>query len=411
MEISDLSHRGSLQVNAWVDDAHGGNSTHSNNYSRAFSVHEQVIVNIEILSDTWFTKGTHIHRFEVDNAVVLSNQLHSINSTKRINGKTYSQQIWEVVVYPLQSGEFLIPSITIELEIKNISGSSGKNAHENKNNKEKNSNVSGFIQTEPIRFSANKQSAFMFEPHLWLTADNVDVSQQITVVSSSEDREQLHINVGDSITRTITLTASNTNSMLLPELVNCDDFPYTTDYVKCFVQSSQINETRIRGVNKTTKVEAITYVVKEAGEFTLPEVVLFVWEPENQEIKSLKLDSANYRIKYTLGSWIKAYLHELLVAVACVLLILIMMKKLVVYYSSRKSPLLFRFLLSLVKKEVVDSENIVYERFLTKYGQYRLFTQGKELDDTSIHRRYKKLSKVTLFNSRYLINLWCRITR
>ncbi|MDN3617749.1 BatD family protein [Vibrio gallaecicus] len=122
MEISDLSHRGSLQVNAWVDDAHGGNSTHSNNYSRAFSVHEQVTVNIEILSDTWFTKGTHIHRFEVDNAVVLSNQLHSINSTKRLNGKTYSQQIWEVVVYPLQSGEFLIPSITIELEIKTSAG-------------------------------------------------------------------------------------------------------------------------------------------------------------------------------------------------------------------------------------------------------------------------------------------------
>ena len=106
-KLASLYDQGNVRLNVWLSHVSSG-----------IAVHEQVTLNIEVMTDTWFTKGTKVHRIEVDNAVVLPMSSFAVNSTERIDGKVYSKQLWEIVLYPLHSGEYQIPPVALEIGVK-----------------------------------------------------------------------------------------------------------------------------------------------------------------------------------------------------------------------------------------------------------------------------------------------------
>ena len=246
-KLASLYEQGSVKLNAWL--------THA---SSNISVHEQITLNIEVMTDTWFTKGTKIHRVEIDNAVVLPVSSFAVNSTERIDGKVYSKQLWEIVLYPLQSGDYQIPPVALEIGVKQ-----GRN------------NIEGVLLTKALSFNAHKPSANMTADYKWLTGTEANLREKWTLVSQSGSSQELEkkLSVGDSITREVTLSAHDTISALLPESTTLPDTLASQFLV--YPESTQYLDDEQRGVRLAQRVERVTYIVNQSGRVTLPAVRVF----------------------------------------------------------------------------------------------------------------------------------------
>ncbi|MGF1694124.1 BatD family protein [Vibrio lamellibrachiae] len=383
--MSELQEQGKVSIKTWVSGD-----------IESISTHEQVIVNIEVSTDTWFTKGTRIHRIEVDDALVINRSSFAINSTERINGKTYSKQLWEIVLYPLVSGEYRIPPVTVELEVKN-----GKDK------------VSGQLTTSPLRFRTHKPMAQMTKSHHWVTATVLEVTDRWEVIrsASNEVTEESSVRVGDSLKRVITTTANDTSIMLLPDLLQ--EPVLMIDSLAFYPQAAKNEEHQVRGERYSKKVETAIYIVKQAGRITLPPIDVYWWNPDTKSNTKVILEEQTWQVTHTFSSWISLYKSIIISSVLLVLLITVSLFKVYRYYKSRSLPRWVRTLIAIKRNLLPNFESVLYERLLIKYDRYRLI-DGNKLAGTSdneeikiVHQRYKRNETEDL--SRYqLINIWIR---
>ncbi|MCK6263476.1 BatD family protein [Vibrio sp. ZSDE26] len=395
--INELNAEGRVKLTAWLS-----------NGVESVALHEQVVINIEVATDTWFTKGTRVHRIEVDNALVVNRSAFAINSTERINGKTYSKQLWEIVLYPLESGEYRVPPITVELEVKNDR-----------------QNVSGLLTTIPLTFEAHKPIPYMVESHHWITASELEITEEWQVIHANQGEstdtgllkraldKEVTLSVGDSLKRVVTTTATDTSTMLLPDLLNMPKG--MDDRLTFYRHATQHEDREIRGERYSKKVESATYIVDQAGEITLPSVDIYWWNPNSSNNKKMTIQKSVWLVSHTYLSLIDSYKHTILMATLFLGLCCYLFYRVGKYYKEHPLPRWFRALLTLNNKSESKFETILYEIKLVKFGQYRLLShashsKGTTYDDLKVvHERHNRKGKSKL--SRFTrIKIWISLT-
>lgn len=90
--------------------------------------------------------------------------------------------------------------------------------------------------------------------------------------------------VGDAVTRTITVTADNTASILLPEIV----IP-SLEGIATYPASPILEDIDHRGTITATRIDTVTIILEKEGEYTLPEVVVPWWSPDNRQLNMATL--------------------------------------------------------------------------------------------------------------------------
>ena len=140
---------------------------------------------IEIATDTWFTGGTRISPPEVPGLVILQNEQFASNATEVRNGTTWVTQRWTIDVFPQWEGEHTIQPA--RLRIKTRSGD-GKD-------------IEGDLFTPLIKLNAVLPSALIGIEH-WVAAPEF-------VVVQSLDGNPEALQVGDALTRTVTIDATD----------------------------------------------------------------------------------------------------------------------------------------------------------------------------------------------------------
>ncbi|MEZ9417534.1 hypothetical protein AB4189_25760, partial [Vibrio sp. 10N.286.49.E1] len=89
-----------------------------------------------VATPRWFTGGTRIGGIEIPNVIAKQRNQLATNYTERVGSITWSRQRWEVTLYPMTSGEFVIPTLPVRVQVSAPDGS----------------NVGGTLYTQPIKF-------------------------------------------------------------------------------------------------------------------------------------------------------------------------------------------------------------------------------------------------------------------
>lgn len=307
-DIYDLQKSGDVELVAWVGEKPKSGDKIT---PVKVSVNEQVILTIEVATPRWLTGGTRIGSIEIPNVIAKQRNQLATNYTERVGGTTWSRQRWEVTLYPMTSSEFVIPTVPVRIQVSAPDGS----------------NVGGTLYTQPIKFEASLPSGLLSDESPWFSATDVDVEQQWQ--RSSED-----LKVGDAVTRTVTIKAKDSLSVLLPNVLANE----STQQYQAYPQPNRLDDTQERGDYRSSRLEETVYVIQQGGEFTLPEFSFQWWDSKNQRLESVVIKGEVFEAKHTLQSFIKAYMSVFivvgLVLLACIALIVVVKR----YYTNRPTP-------------------------------------------------------------------------
>ncbi|MGF1744440.1 BatD family protein [Vibrio minamisatsumaniensis] len=307
-DIFDLQKSGDVELIAWIGEKPKSGEKIT---PTKVSVNEQVILNIEVATPRWLTGGTRIGSIEIPNVIAKQRNQLATNYTERVDGTTWSRQRWEVTLYPMISGEFVIPTIPVRIQVSAPGGS----------------NVGGTLYTQPIQFEASLPSGLLDNETPWFSATDVNVEQQW-------QRSSENLKVGDAITRTITIKAKDSLSVLLPDVLTNE----STQQFQAYPQPNRLDDTQQRGDYRSSRVEETVYVIQQGGEFTLPEFSFQWWDSKNQRLENVVIKSEVFEAKHTVQSFIKAYMSVFIMVgfalLACIALIVAVKR----YYTNRPTP-------------------------------------------------------------------------
>ncbi|BDR16155.1 hypothetical protein VspSTUT11_41310 [Vibrio sp. STUT-A11] len=307
-DIQDLQRSHNVEIKAWVGKAP---SEDEKSTSPNFSVNEQVILTIEVATPRWFTGGTRIGSVEIPDVIAKQRNQLATNFTERKGGQTWSRQRWEVTLYPQVSGDFVVPPIAVGVQ---VSAPDGKN-------------VSGILYTQPVQFSASLPSGLLSDSSQWFAATHVDVNQEWE--TSSEP-----LKVGDAITRKITITAQDSLSVLLPDLLKGK----STNRYQVYPQPHRLTDTQTRGDYQSTRTEESVYVIQQGGELSLPAYEFQWWNSQTKQLESIVIEGQSFQAKHTLKSFVKAYFVWIVSLIVIVVLSIVLFLAIKRYYRSRPIP-------------------------------------------------------------------------
>ena len=239
-----------LQLRVWIDPAAGP------------VVSQQINLYIELATRQWFTGGTRIEAFEIDDAVVLRREQFAVNSTRIQDQQTWTVQLWALTLYPQRAGDYVIPQIKLEASVADENGEPSQR----------------WLSTESIMFSAVTPGPVQAE--LGSSSEAFWVASTRLEVKESYDKASSELKVGDAIRRVIEFRSENIAAMMLPVL-QFDSTPGLAIYQDPAKIEDKVN----RGVYLASRTQVVTYVVEKAGYYILPRFEVFWWNLTNQSLQ------------------------------------------------------------------------------------------------------------------------------
>ncbi|MBE7215941.1 BatD family protein [Shewanella benthica] len=324
---------------------------------------EQLDLYIKVATDHWFSGGTFISAFDIPNTLVMRRKKLANNYTERRNGQTWSIQEWQLSLYPQATGEYQIPAIPVTLHVVDKPGQ----------------NVSGTLLTQPIKFTVSLPTAQMTSDRQWISAPALTLEQSWSV------EPERPLNVGDAITRTITMTGEDTTAMLFPE------FPLaTSDKLQSYQGAGAVKDSQNRGDFYATKTWEQTYIVQTNGEIELPEVSVLWWNTQSKQFTELELSSANWQVSHTPQSFIKAYAWVLIVILAIGFGLVKLLTEFIVRYQRESLPTWVMFVIANLAGKQPRINQYIYRRQFEAANKHRLREDGSVLTE-----RYQADNKST----------------
>ncbi|MGF1686511.1 BatD family protein [Photobacterium japonica] len=342
--VHAASDKTGVRVKAWVGDE---------NEKAAFSVNEQVILSIDVSTPRWFTGGTRIGRVDIPNVIAKQRNQLATNYTTREQGQTWSHQRWEITLYPQQSGQFTIPPIAVNAQ---VSGEDGKS-------------VRGTVQTAPVTFDARLPSGLLTQDSIWFTASQADVSQ--TWQSSTET-----LHVGDAVTRTITITAKDSLSVLLPDLMAADTggdhVAASSRNYQAYAQPHQLSDTQTRGDYQSSRTEQTVYILQMGGDIQFPDYTFYWWDTQHQTLQTETVAGKSFHIAHTWRSWLAYYWPILASVIFTLLVLVVILWALRRYFQTHPKPERWQLWQRLRKGQWVQARTLIYRRLRLNAGEVEI---------------------------------------
>lgn len=320
--MQELVDNHEIRLKSWLS-SETTNSDKKND--TALSINQSVILFIDISTPRWFTDGTVIENISIPNILAQQRNLQATNYSQMEGDQTWSHQRWEIPLFPQQTGQFMVPSIGIKIT---VSVATGKN-------------VQGVLFTQPHRFSAQRPTAKMINSEAWVVAPNANLTQHWQYSTSQSNKKgkqdkskKPQLTVGDAITRTLTLNASDSLAMLLPTLIP----NLKNSAIQRYTDPEQLKDNNNRGQHTAVRKESETYILQQGGEITLPDITIPFWNTTTQRSEQLIVHGQTIYIKHTLISWLKAYSFTLFFILFMFVSSLFLFNKLKHYYQSHAYP-------------------------------------------------------------------------
>jgi hypothetical protein len=233
---------------------------------------QQVNLQIEIATDKWFSGGTKIGGIEVRDAIVLQREMFAMNSSRQEGDRNWTVQQWTLFVYPQRGGKFEIPQIPLRLSI------AGEDLE----------TIVGELNTRPLSFVAALPEPILenqLDKTGWIATTRFDVKE-------SFDKPFDDLKPGDAITRQISMSADDLPAMMLPIIAE-DGIQGMAVYRK----PPRLTDKSNRGIFIAERIQVLTYLFENPGEYQLPQQTFYWWNLESQSLESIDLDAKTLEVR------------------------------------------------------------------------------------------------------------------
>ncbi len=224
-------------------------------------VGEQVQLQVDVLTDSWFTAAASLPPLQLAGARVQAPDSESEHVNQVIEGKTFNGMRYRYRITPAVAQAFNIPALTVQSQPGQASALLS-------------------AQTAPLSFQATQPPGF--EPgETVLVADGLRLTQAVSTTP---------LKIGDTFTRTLTLQADNTPGLSLPP-------PDQAQVIglRCYPQSPVIsNLDDGRGnISGGQRIDRHVYRVEQAGHFQLPAISVKWWDSRNHRLQITRVPEIN----------------------------------------------------------------------------------------------------------------------
>ncbi|MBU2711356.1 BatD family protein [Zooshikella harenae] len=245
-------------------------------------VQGQALLTVQIFHSVPFYSGSQITELDIPEAIV--KQVGDPRSFERIiNGKRFRVIEVQYAIFPQKSGEITIPQQTF---------TATKVFRQQPFDRFFNSTLGKPVQVNsaPINLSVLPTPKDYPKKQPWLPASDITLKEKW-----SGEREQLQ--VGDSITRTITVTADGMSSAQLPPLPTLD-IPGLKTYPDQTKTEDHATANGIVG----RRQESVAIVPTKPGTYNLPAIKYTWFDTAQQRIRTAKLPARTLQVIAAPGS-------------------------------------------------------------------------------------------------------------
>ena len=229
---------------------------------------EPITIVVDVLTNRWFAGGTRLQRIEIDQAIIMPSSELAINGIEKINRETWAVQSREITLYALAGGLYELPPIGIEVSV----------------NTEQHGVVSGLMHTDGLNFTVTI-------PDELAGIDEYIVSSELSINIEDSFNNQETFELGNAVTRRIEVKAKDIPGMMIPEFSTS---PITG--VSIYHQPAQVSDDANRGSITGTRIESTTYIFEQAGNFVIPERIIYWWDKNYRILKQATIPEVSWKV-------------------------------------------------------------------------------------------------------------------
>lgn len=218
---------------------------------------EKVGFYIKLLSPSVFAGSPRFELPSLTTGLLYQVQARPVLGTENRDGQSYTSQLYEIWFFPKQSGEITVPEITVTFSTSST-GTSGEKQYTQK--------------TSPFNINVKPIPGVSADEYLIVT-DDLEVTQ--TWKPEVKEGE-----VGDAVTRTISMRAKNMAAIFLPEIETPD-----IKGVSIYRDAPLVNDRNQRGEATADRRDVITYVFEAEGEYTIPNITITWWDSASNKVR------------------------------------------------------------------------------------------------------------------------------
>jgi hypothetical protein len=240
-------------------------------------VGQQLEFRVDVFVDTWFAQAPQFPDLQVEDAIALLPASSSINLNQRIDGKSYVGQRRTYFVFPQLPGRYELPPISVQVTP----------AQPGMANPEPVS-----LSTEPISFLA------LLPPELATQSENpilatpeLEINTQLATPNGSNSAHLIKLHRGETLERTITLTATDTLASILPAIAIKE-----IDGLSAYPDPPKLINRFERGEFTASRTEHIFYIAEQPGNYSLPAQSIVWWNTRTQSLQTEVIPAVEIRV-------------------------------------------------------------------------------------------------------------------
>ncbi len=230
-------------------------------------VDQPVRLVVSIYVPNYFTGSPDFPEFEMENAIVVLPQDRPENSNTEVNGVRYAGITETYVLYPQQAGEFHLPPAQVTVP---YAAAPPKTT------------------TASVRFPA-----LSFRAEVPAAARDLDYFLPTTSLTVQQrwSSPLQGVRAGDSIERTITVTATKMQAMLIPPLPM--DPP---DGIRLYPEEPVVQDQKTSRGDFVygRRIQAAKYFIQREGDYTLPPIELKWWNLSTHRLVTATLPAVHF---------------------------------------------------------------------------------------------------------------------
>ena len=231
---------------------------------------QQLLVTVRVVHAVNLNRGASLEAPEIPDAVVRELGEHSYEKT--VDGRRFGVFERRYAVFPQKSGELVIPALGFEARVGGRAG--------------------WFDQfggrAKVLRLRSEEKRVRVLPPEdgttPWLPA-------RVLTVIETWDRSPQELRVGDSATRTVTITASGLTGAQLPPLP-----APAVDGLRFYPDQPRIEDAQDDDGITGTRVQANAVIPQRAGDIEFPEVRVRWWDTVNGRFEEAVLPRRTIRV-------------------------------------------------------------------------------------------------------------------
>jgi hypothetical protein len=236
---------------------------------KTVTVGQPVTLTVDVFVPTWFTSAPKFPPIGVKDAIVMFLEQGGENMNEIVGGQSYAGQRRLYLIYPQRAGDYEVPAFEVKIRYAVDAKPSPRTPVPAKGGR--------FTATIPA--AAAGLDYFLATPSFKMT--------------ETTDRPLEELKVGDSFTRTITMTASDAFAIMLPPL-RFEPMEGVSVYPAKPVVSDSGGERDVQRVGK--RVESATYVLRQEGDFDLPEIAVAWWDTFARQLRRETLPATHVHV-------------------------------------------------------------------------------------------------------------------